>query len=78
MTHMCIAVDDKIILDGDLGQWRHKPPAALANYIQPNGRKQPWVPALMAAILDATITNTPTAVQIKTHASGWTVSVEAQ
>ena len=75
MTHMTITIDATTILDGDLGQWQHQPPDTLTQYLKPNTKPKPWAPALMAAIIEAVTTNTPTTVNIHTDPHGWTVTV---
>jgi hypothetical protein len=79
MTHMTITIDGKVLLRGDLDKRKKMPPSLqqyLQQYAKPGAKREPWVPALMAAIMDATVTSTPTTVTVKTHTTGWTVAVD--
>lgn len=75
MATLCITVDGKTIMDGDLGQWTTNPPDIIAEQLKANSRPTPWMRALMLTLADAAMSEKAMSVDVRTRADGWDFSV---
>ncbi|SRX93574.1 hypothetical protein MSP7336_01813 [Mycobacterium shimoidei] len=76
MSNLHIVVDGDVLMDGDLGIWTQKPPAELLGHFRPGAKPQPWMKALMIAVAEAAVTNQPLRADVRTHPTGWSMTVE--
>lgn len=76
MSYAHITIDGNTILDGDLGQWTHTPPASLAKYLTPNAQQQPGLNALLLAFATAAKTGQDITIDLTNRANGYTLTVD--
>lgn len=77
MAHVTITVDGAVWLDGDLGNWQHKPPAHIQARLRSPTQREPWFMAIMAALTDAAVTDQQASIDVQTRAGGWTLRVDS-
>jgi hypothetical protein len=75
MTHIKMVLDEKVLMDGDLGDWQHKPPTAIQHLLRPGTKPQPYLQAALAAVMEAALTDRSTLIDVHTEPQGWSVRV---
>lgn len=75
-THIKLTVDGETLMDGDLGEWKHKPPTAIQHLIKPGRKPEPYLQAALGAVLEASLISKSATIDCTTRENGWTVSVD--
>jgi hypothetical protein len=75
MSALKLVVNGQTLMDGDLGEWRHKPPTSVQHLLQPGKKPQPYMQAALMALMEAAIKDVDTTIKVRTKARGWTIDV---
>jgi hypothetical protein len=76
MSYAHITIDGNTVLDGDLGQWRNKPPTEFAQYLAPGAQLQPGVMALLTAFGAAARAGQDITANLRNRPTGYDLTVD--
>lgn len=77
MANVRYVVDDQTIMDGELGQWALANPAEFGKLLKPNTSQDPWSMPVTFVITMYAAKNQDVAILVRTHTTGWTLTVES-
>lgn len=76
MPSLRITVDDKVVMDGDMGTWTTEPPFISEQKLAIAAKKdQPWAIPVLSLVAKAATGAHIQAIDIRTGLKGWTLSV---
>lgn len=75
LGNMHVTINGETLMT-DLGDWKRQPPEIIANAIKPGAQPPGWTKALLMALTDAAVANTPQRIDVTTSERGWTMSVD--
>ena len=78
MAFLKVTIDDETVIDGDTGTWIEQPPEFIAKQmdaaLKSDVKPSPWMRALMLVVAETAMTDTATAVDVKTWDEGWSLT----
>lgn len=75
MTHVRICIDNKVMFDGDLEEWKATPPDAFKEMLTPGAKPEQWMKAIMIVMADAALTGQSVSIEAITGPSFWSMEV---
>lgn len=76
MSYVCVDIDDRVVFEGEFGEWLERPPEFLEPYLTPQATPEPWMQGVMMALLNAVLTGTAYNITVLTWITGWSIKVE--
>lgn len=76
MSYVRVEIDERVVFEGEFGEWLERPPDFLEPYLTPNAAPEPWMQAVMVSMLNAVLTGVGYNITVHTWITGWSVSVE--
>lgn len=75
MTHMRICIDDTVVFDGELDEWKATPPDYFKDLITPDAKPEPWQMAIMLTMANAVVTAQSVNIEATTSEDKWLMEV---
>lgn len=75
MTVMRIVIDEKVLFDGDLEEWKATPPDAFKDMLTPGVKPEQWMKAIMIVMADAALTGQSVSIEAATAPDRWAMEV---
>lgn len=73
---MTLTLNERVLLDAELEEWRQKPPESLAEYIKPGASSQSWVKPAMIVLADAALAGHPVVIRVTTDGARTNITWE--
>jgi hypothetical protein len=75
MTHVSITIDENVVFNGELDEWRATPPDYFRDLIRPDAKPEPWQMAIMMTMANAVMTGQSVNIEAATSKDKWAMEV---
>lgn len=74
-AHVRLTVDEYIVFDDALDEWKFTPPDYFKDALAKNARPEPWLKAVMIVMADSAMTGNSVSIDAITGESCWSIQV---
>ena len=76
MAKVKLTINDKVEIDGDLGEWTSEPPEFLSRQLKPGAKPQPYMQAILLAVTHAVMTDRSVVIDAFHRSNRWNINVQ--